>query len=117
MISEVLVRAGEAPRMPQLDYGQCAHLKFWKDGKRTGQQQFRCSLCGKRYREGAKSLYELRIAIGRDLARGLSIRAVARRTGASRQAVRSVRALLLTRQDLPTHRGGRPRLRNCAGLV
>lgn len=118
-VQQVLVAAGDRPTLPQADYEQCRHGTLWKNGKRHGRQQYRCALCGKQYREGARNLQRLRVEIGRDLARGLSVRAIARRTGASRQGVRYVRALLERHgARLTVHHGGRPRgLRNCADMV
>lgn len=114
MIHGVLVKAGDSARMPQADYSQCTHPVLVKNGfdptrKRGKSQRLLCRFCKHQFTEGAEPLEQKRLRSARDLMRGLSIRAVSRRTGISRQAVRRVREWMLTRCQLPEHRAGRPR--------
>jgi transposase-like protein len=110
MTHEVLVRADDTPRLPQTDYGQCTHPTMWRNGRRDGRQQYICASCGKQFRHNQRNLAQMRARVGRDLLRGLSIRAVARRCGVHRETVRRVRRLIETRQVLATDKGGRPRV-------
>jgi hypothetical protein len=118
VIHQVLVQPEDSPRLPQTDYEQCEHPVLWKDGldptvKRGKVQRYRCPSCGRQIVEGADSLYSKRLRIGRDLARGLSVRAVARRCVVSRQCVRGVRRILeAAGHPCAVHHGGRPPLRS-----
>jgi len=126
MIIDVLVTADDTPRMPQTNYEQCSHPILWRDGfdptrKRGKAQRYRCPACGQQIVAGANSRRDKRIRIGRDLMRGLSIRAVARRQGVSRVTVRRILLLIAARRPAcgcgrPAGHRGRP-LRSCASVV
>jgi len=126
MIREVLVTADDTPRMPQTNYEQCSHLVLWRDGfdptrKRGKAQRYRCPSCGQQIVAGADSLRDKRLRIGRDLMRGLSIRAVARHQNVSRVTVRKLLRMIADRR--PACACGRPAghrgraLRICASVV